>query len=949
MRRLLATKRSAVTRDESSPLESRAAERLPSEDGRLVQQLRQGDSRAGYRFVQEYYPGTYRYLLYLTGRPEMAEDLTQETFLQAWRRLDTFDLSACLRPWLHRIAHREFLQALRSRRPETPLEEIAELREPQAAELAEAVELRMVLEKLPVEEREMVVLHYLEGYQYDEIARIVGAPVGRVRHRLTEARSRLQQELGEGDLTYLNEPAGLFRQWAWLPLDQMHALEARLGASTLSAGPGGAGERESRKEAAMERREFLRCAAVGAAGLMLPEAEKQVIDERLAQKVTLAVKAMALGDLCECLRAETGVQVAAGPSVADEKVTLFCRKLPLREVMRQLSRPFGYTWLRSGLPSPSGGGAGGRGFRYELVQDLKSQLMEEELRNRDRNAALLALEREIERYRPYLGLSPEEARERAKTAPPAEKELLTKMSGTLWGVLQLYSRLSPRELAALRAGHPVLFSPAPGPGEQPLPPDLERRVLKSWGEFRLRLRGSSFDLGNAEGFPEGQPPAAVPGVHAAVCLTLAFEEGGRCTLAGATGFTVRDDPGQILAMWQENLDAMGGASTFAGGDYENFYLIHDMLATGTSAALQPLKNAVLNARLSHEPDLRRSVTLKTVVSGQWSVVRGEQSPTLTTHHSPLTTDKVTSADVLEALHRATGLPIVADFYTRLFSPEAVSVSNTPLFDALNRLADAMGMRWNREAGAAGSSGAVRVSGQAAWLQFRSARFYQERLEEVPNRLLARWAASRRETARTLGTPALTLDDLCEIAGLADSQLDAAAMAEGARELWGLEEWDVARSRYLRPHLRLLATLAPEQRLETLRATGLPFPRLSLPQQQQFLSLALGAQAGRQKVSLEELARATLRVEVSLPGGLQWAAPAEPGGRPKIGPRAPIPEERKQRLLELQRRHDPNLTEAQVEARWQAERDLHVIYTLGPPESNPFRRQAGANGGGYHIP
>src|SRR4029079_17921420 len=75
--------------------------------------------------------------------------------------------------------------------------------------------------------------------------------------------------------------------------------------------------------------------------------EAAIVDPRLSHEVTCAFKATALSDLCEPLRTETGIQLSAGPSVADEKVTLFCEKLPLREVMRQLSRPFGYTWLRS--------------------------------------------------------------------------------------------------------------------------------------------------------------------------------------------------------------------------------------------------------------------------------------------------------------------------------------------------------------------------------------------------------------------------------------------------------------------------------------------------------------------------------------------------------------------------------------------------------------------------
>src|SRR5438128_6324306 len=99
-----------------------------------------------------------RYLLYLTGRPEAAEDLTQETFLQAWRRLDTFDDGAPLRPWLHRIAHREFLQSLRKQRPHSSLEDVVEISAPGTGGWADEVALRAIIDKLPVEEREVVVL-----------------------------------------------------------------------------------------------------------------------------------------------------------------------------------------------------------------------------------------------------------------------------------------------------------------------------------------------------------------------------------------------------------------------------------------------------------------------------------------------------------------------------------------------------------------------------------------------------------------------------------------------------------------------------------------------------------------------------------------------------------------------------------------------------------------------
>jgi RNA polymerase sigma-70 factor (ECF subfamily) len=176
---------------------SLAATGTRSSDARLVEQMRQHDAEAGRRFVHDFYPGVYRYLLYLTGQPDAAEDLTQETFLQAWRSLHTFDDRARLRPWLHRIAHREFLQALRSRRLLVSLEEVAEMPEPHAAGLEDGIELREVIRKLPMDEREVVVLHYLEGYNCEEIGEIVGAPVGTIKYRLFEARAALRQELSE--------------------------------------------------------------------------------------------------------------------------------------------------------------------------------------------------------------------------------------------------------------------------------------------------------------------------------------------------------------------------------------------------------------------------------------------------------------------------------------------------------------------------------------------------------------------------------------------------------------------------------------------------------------------------------------------------------------------------------------------------------------------------------
>jgi hypothetical protein len=594
--------------------------------------------------------------------------------------------------------------------------------------------------------------------------------------------------------------------------------------------------------------------------------EAAIVDARLSHVVSVQQKATALSDLCERLRADTGIQLSAGPSVADEKVTIFCEKTPLREVMRQLSRPFGYAWLRSNKE--------GGEYRYELAQDLKSLLLEEELRNRDRHASLLALAKEMERYRPYLDLSPEEALARSKTASPNEKKRLEQFAIDGWGPIQLYFRLSPQQWATLRAGQKLTFSADPEPGELPLPRDLERGVLQSQPYRRLlRREDGGLDLRYApdNDSPNSLPLTAFPEIHAKVQVEMPEQELGQYSFAGNPWF------------FGYGLITGGGPGPWAVGRSPSF-LEPDNAAVNTKLARDPaLQPRVSVQPLAHDPDLP-------VGDG------AGQKP------GPASDRKVTSAEVLEALHRASGLPIVADYYTRLHNPMAVSRHNRPLFEALNRISDAMHLRWHKETG--------------AWLQFRSTSFYYDRLKEVPNRLLIRWVASRRQHGY------LTLDDLIEIAQLSDTQLDAADMAEGAKEYWGLKEWDLVRSNpraaVIRQHLRALAGFTPAQHQEMLSAMGLPFAKMSLAQQQQFIASAFDF--GTPLQSLDELSGATLRVNYTQPGWFEWRPPGNWWWRYVVAlerwKRAPllqVRERTREAALQALRRVDPQIREAILQA------------------------------------
>src|SRR5260370_25880498 len=146
------------------------------------------------------------------------------------------------------------------------------------------------------------------------------------------ARAHLQRELGEGDLAYLNEQTAPMRQWAWLPLESLANLEARLswkGEYPMSDNTHAGMSRRRLLEAAGSAAAVAAASLTGPAGAAPPPNEADIVDDRLTRKFTLASKASALSDLCEKLRGDTGVHIAAGPSVADGKETLFCQDTPL--------------------------------------------------------------------------------------------------------------------------------------------------------------------------------------------------------------------------------------------------------------------------------------------------------------------------------------------------------------------------------------------------------------------------------------------------------------------------------------------------------------------------------------------------------------------------------------------------------------------------------------------
>jgi len=167
-------------------------------EGALVQRARTGDRRAFERLYREHAGRVYGLCLRMTRDAQLAEDCTQDTFINAWRALGKFETRSSLSTWLHRIAVNVSLAKRRkSGRVEPPPEE--EEGEASAWTLETPVEVQEIesaIGELPEGARDALVLHALYGYSHIEAAQMLGIAEGTCKAQLHRARKLLRERLG---------------------------------------------------------------------------------------------------------------------------------------------------------------------------------------------------------------------------------------------------------------------------------------------------------------------------------------------------------------------------------------------------------------------------------------------------------------------------------------------------------------------------------------------------------------------------------------------------------------------------------------------------------------------------------------------------------------------------------------------------------------------------------
>jgi len=155
--------------------------------------------------VERYEAKLMRYARKFLLDPEDAQDIVQDIFIKAYENLQSFDATRRFSPWIYRIAHNEFVNALKkreSRRTVFTIDFDTLFPHLQAADTADSVALERDtretlekhLDKLDPKYREPLILYYLESMDYREIADILHIPVSTVGVRLARARAMLQKQ-----------------------------------------------------------------------------------------------------------------------------------------------------------------------------------------------------------------------------------------------------------------------------------------------------------------------------------------------------------------------------------------------------------------------------------------------------------------------------------------------------------------------------------------------------------------------------------------------------------------------------------------------------------------------------------------------------------------------------------------------------------------------------------
>jgi len=177
-------------------------------DRELIQRVQRGDSEAFTALFFAHKPRVYSVCLRMTNNSAEAEDLTQDAFVQVFRKLATFRGDSALSTWLYRVAVNTVLMHFRKRAlRQISLDEPCRqkdgrsirrdygVRDDQLTGTVDRIALGRAIRDLPAGYRTIFLLHEVEGYEHQEIARLLDCSIGNSKSQLHKAKQRIQELL----------------------------------------------------------------------------------------------------------------------------------------------------------------------------------------------------------------------------------------------------------------------------------------------------------------------------------------------------------------------------------------------------------------------------------------------------------------------------------------------------------------------------------------------------------------------------------------------------------------------------------------------------------------------------------------------------------------------------------------------------------------------------------
>jgi len=181
---------------------------LAMEGERWVEQARNGSHEAFGRLMDAYYSRVWRFLLKWVKNRDDAEELTQETFLAAWRALPGYRAGSQFSTWLLGIAlnlaRNHHNRTVKKHSRDVELDETLYVETPSGHDVEPEsryqrketmIALQQAIDKLPEDMREVMIMVKLEGMLLDDVASILGVPSGTVKSRLSRAKGKLIEEM----------------------------------------------------------------------------------------------------------------------------------------------------------------------------------------------------------------------------------------------------------------------------------------------------------------------------------------------------------------------------------------------------------------------------------------------------------------------------------------------------------------------------------------------------------------------------------------------------------------------------------------------------------------------------------------------------------------------------------------------------------------------------------